>query len=239
MADVDVESMRAAFEELDRIPFSFKGKCTQARLMDENDPDGAVALTDDKGVAYVMMPREVYEDILEYNKNRAKDTVEDSFTQNTKIRSEDDYDLTVHRATKQDAEDIHAFGITIPEIKVSSQVEFMSKEELEVTLENPWAVVFFACDKKGTIQGFCLGQTGDPDHCDDPTQACLVYLAVAEEWRGSSLAVKLYQDVVGELKKRGVTYLYAWACPTSGAAKFFAKQGLVPGRTCVWMDTKL
>lgn len=72
--DIDLAAVKAAFEELDRIPFAFSGKCTQARLMDENNPDGAVELTDDKGVAYVMMPREVYDDILEYNKNRSKDT---------------------------------------------------------------------------------------------------------------------------------------------------------------------
>jgi N-acetylglutamate synthase-like GNAT family acetyltransferase len=62
---------------------------------------------------------------------------------------------------------------------------------------------------------------------------------VEEKWRGSSLAIRLYQDVVDELKKQGVTYLYAWACPTSGATQFFAKQGMVPGKTCVWMDVKL
>jgi N-acetylglutamate synthase-like GNAT family acetyltransferase len=224
MADVDVESIRAAFEELDRIPLPFVGKCTQARLMDENDPDGAVALTDDKGVVYLMMPREVYEDILEYNK-----------TNGTSVGG----CITIHRATTEDVDGLHAFGLTIPEIKVSSQVEFMSKDELRITIENPGSVVFLACDKKGDVQGFCLGQTGDPDHCDDPTQACIVYIAVAEKWRGSCLAVRLYQDVVSELKKRGVTYIYAWACPTSGATKFFAKQGLVPGKTCVWMDMKL
>jgi len=237
--DIDLAAVKAAFEELDRIPFAFSGKCIQARLMDENDPDGAVALTDDNGVVHLMMPREVYEDILEYNKNRSKGTVKDRLAQNTRIRSEDDFDLTIHRATAKDAESIHSFGITIPEIKVSSQVEFMSEDELRVTLENPCAVVFLACDKEGEIQGFCLGQTGDPDHCDDPTQACLVYIAVAEKWRGSSLAVRLYRGVVDELKKQGVTYLYAWACPTSGAVQFFTKQGMVPGKTCVWMDTKI
>ena len=68
--DIDLAAVKAAFEELDRIPFAFSGKCTQARLMDENYPDGAVALTDDKGVVHVMMPRDVYEDILEYNSTK-------------------------------------------------------------------------------------------------------------------------------------------------------------------------
>lgn len=147
--------------------------------------------------------------------------------------------LSITQATTDDAKELHEFGMTIPEISVSSQVEFMFEDELRNTIANPGAVVFAAWDQNGKIQGFCLGQTGDPDHCTDPSQACLVYIAVSKEWRRSSLATNLYRAVVAELKKRGVTYVYAWACPTSGAVDFFAKQGMVPGRTCVWMDVTI
>lgn len=147
--------------------------------------------------------------------------------------------LSITRATTNDIVEVHEFGLTIPELKVSSQVEFMTEDELRSTLSNPGSVAFVAWDQRGKLQGFCLGQTGDPDHCIDPTQACLVYIAVAEKWRGSNLATALYRYVVNELKKRGVTYLYTWASPTSGATKFFSKQGMVAGRTCVWMDLSL
>ena len=147
--------------------------------------------------------------------------------------------LSITQATPADVKELHEFGLTVPEINVSSQVEFMFMDELRNTLASPGAVAFAAWNQKGKLQGFCLGQTGDPDHCADPSQACIVYIAVAKAWRGSGLAATLYHKVVEELKDRGVKYLYAWACPTSGAMKFFAKQGMVPGRTCVWMDVSL
>jgi N-acetylglutamate synthase-like GNAT family acetyltransferase len=147
--------------------------------------------------------------------------------------------LSLRQATPEDAKELHTFGLTIPEINVSSEVEFMFEHELRDTLASPAAVTFLALDKDGRIQGFCMGQTGDLDNCVNQSQACIVYIAVAKQWRRSTLATMLYRKVTGELKKRGVTYLYAWACPTSGAVDFFAKQGMAPGRSCVWMDVKL
>jgi ribosomal protein S18 acetylase RimI-like enzyme len=147
--------------------------------------------------------------------------------------------LSLRQAIPEDAKELHTFGLTIPEINVSSGVEFMFEHELRNTLASPAAVTFLALDKEGHIQGFCMGQTGDLDSCVSQNQACIVYIAVAKQWRRSTLASMLYHNVTSELKRRGVTYLYAWACPTSGAVDFFAKQGMVPGRTCVWMDMSL
>ena len=70
MADEKVD-LKKLFDELDAIPLSFKGKCKTASLLDENDPDGLVALRSASGAPLIVMPREVYDEILEYNKTRA------------------------------------------------------------------------------------------------------------------------------------------------------------------------
>lgn len=149
-----------------------------------------------------------------------------------------DPSITIRRATEEDAKDLHTFGLTMPELQVSSQVEFMYENELRNCIANPGAVTFLA--KEGDeVVGFCLGTTGDPDHCADASQACIVYLAVSEKWRRKALATTLFQWVMDGLKANGVSYLYVWACPTSGMVDFCAKQGMIKGRTCVWMDMSI
>lgn len=146
--------------------------------------------------------------------------------------------MIIRQAIQDDIDDLYAFGLTIPEINISSQVEFMSKEELRNTLSNSDAVTFLA-SKNDKIIGFCLAQIGEPDHYVDPSFACLMYIAIANEWKRIGLATLLYKNVFNELKRKGITYIYAWACPTSGAIDFLIKQGMISGRTCVWMDMKI
>ena len=61
------EDLRKAFEELDRIPLKVgPGGKGIARLVDENHPEGPVEICDSKGNPYMLMPRDVYDQIMKH-----------------------------------------------------------------------------------------------------------------------------------------------------------------------------
>jgi len=144
--------------------------------------------------------------------------------------------MIIRKASAHDANKIHLFGLTIPEINVSSSGDFMSLSELMTVLSSKNTVAYVADNEDEYISGFCLARLDDPDRRFDG-QACLVYIAVSEVFRGCGIAKSLFDKTIDELKGLGCKYIYTWACPTSGAVRFFEKQGLIAGRTCVWMDS--
>lgn len=144
--------------------------------------------------------------------------------------------MIIRRAYECDAEKIHAFGLTIPEINVSATGDFMSLSELRSVLSSYNTIAYLADNEDEYVAGFCLARLDDPDRRFDG-QACLVYIAVSEAFRGCGIAKSLFDKTIDELKRLGCKYIYTWACPTSGAVRFFEKQGLMAGRTCVWMDS--
>jgi ribosomal protein S18 acetylase RimI-like enzyme len=146
--------------------------------------------------------------------------------------------LEIRRAEAADALDLHRFGLTIPELKVSSQVEFMTLEETQEAVSQTGGMLFLA-ELDGSLVGFIFALVGDLDRLPNATQTCLVYLAVAPECRRQGIAQKLYDQLREELKERGVSYVYAWACPTSGVVDFMKRQGWNPGRTCLWLDQRI
>lgn len=146
--------------------------------------------------------------------------------------------LEIRRAEAADALDLHRFGLTIPELKVSSQIEFMTLEEMQEAVSQTGGMLFLA-ELDGSLVGFIFALVGDFDRLPNATQACLVYLAVAPECRRQGIAQKLYDQLREELKERGVSYVYAWACPTSGVIDFMKRQGWNPGRTCLWLDKQI
>lgn len=59
------EDLRKAFEELDRVPLKIgPGGKGIARLVNEDDPQGPVEICDSKGNPYMVMPRDVYDQIM-------------------------------------------------------------------------------------------------------------------------------------------------------------------------------
>ena len=144
----------------------------------------------------------------------------------------------VSKYNSNDILELYDFGLTIPELKVSDQCEFMSLSELESSTINPGSITYIA-KYNDKIIGFCLGSKGDPDYCFDGTSACIIYLAVSEAFRHQGIASKLLQEVIYGLKEIGVKYIYTWACPTSGIVKLCERLGMKSGRTCVWMDMYL
>jgi len=136
---------------------------------------------------------------------------------------------------RNNTQELHSFCATFPELKVSSQSEFMTIEELEFAILSNGSSSRYASDN-GKVVGFCLGTIGDPDSGGYPTHACIVYLAVAPECRNIGIGTALLREVIDSLRTKGVSYIYTWACPTSGMVELCERVGMLPGRTCLWMD---
>ncbi len=145
---------------------------------------------------------------------------------------------TIRPAGVLDAKAVHAFGLTIPELKVSAEADFMSLAEVEQTLSNPDAV-FLISERDGAITGIAYANIADADRCMAQTQACFVYLAVGAEYRRTMMAARLHRRLMDTLIDRGVGYVYAWAHPTSGVIEFLDRRGFSRGKECVWMDVEL
>ena len=143
--------------------------------------------------------------------------------------------VKIVRCFRHHVAELYRFCLAFPELKVSSTSEFMTPKELDFSVTSTWSVIRVAiiC---GRIVGFCLGTIGDPDTGGYPTHACIVYLAVAPHCRKCGIGSQLLKEVVDSLRAKGVTYIYTWACPTSGMVEVCARAGMVSGRTCQWMD---
>jgi len=114
----------------------------------------------------------------------------------------------------------------------------MTRTEVLAAVANPHGV-FLLAEAQGSLLGFCYANTKDIDRPPMETHACLVFLAVRQDARGSGLGHELCQRIVDELKARGVTYVYAWANPNSGVVQFMQRHGWAKGHPCVWMDINL
>ncbi len=145
---------------------------------------------------------------------------------------------TFRQAVPEDVQGIVDFGNSIPELKVNADTGFMTREEVLSAVTNPRGI-FLVAVSEGSIVGFCYANTQDLDRVLVAGHACLVYLAVHPSRRTAGLGNELYQRMLDELKSRGVTYVYAWANPTSGIIEFMQRRGWTKGHPCVWMDITL
>ena len=145
------------------------------------------------------------------------------------------YDVVVRKAELEDAPRLYRIGLSTPELKVSSQVDFMTPKELESSITTPDGIFLLAkCDY--LTVGFIFALINDLDKLPNDSQACIIYLVVVPKFRRQGVAQKLYDQLQKELTARGIVYTYVWACPTSGVVNFMERQGYKSGRTCVWMD---
>lgn len=145
--------------------------------------------------------------------------------------------MRIRKASLDDFAELYKIGMATPELRVSATEEFMSPEELQWSITQRDGVFLVAEDRN--LLGFVYASAEDADRPFKKHHACLVYIAVLPEARGKGVANKLYQDCVAALKEKGVTHLYTWANPRSGAIEFFRKQNLSQGHEYVWMDGKL
>lgn len=144
----------------------------------------------------------------------------------------------IRKAVSNDATAILEFGNAIPELKVSAEADFMTLSKVLAAINNPRGI-FLLAESEGVLIGLGYANAKDIDRPPLETHACLVYLAVSPNLRGSGLGRELYRRLIDELKNLGVTYLYAWANPTSGIIQFMERRGWAKGHPCVWMDITL
>ena len=144
----------------------------------------------------------------------------------------------IRKAVSDDAMAILEFGNAIPELKVSAEADFMTRAEVLAAVNNPRGI-FLLAESEGVLLGLGYANAKDIDRPPLETHACLVYLAVSPNMRGSGLGHELYQRLIDDLKTLGVTYLYAWANPTSGVIQFMERRSWAKGHPCVWMDISL
>lgn len=142
------------------------------------------------------------------------------------------------QAVPDDVPAIVDFGNSIPELKVNAEIDFMTQNEVLSAVMNPRGI-FLVAVSEGSIVGFSYANTQDLDRVLVAGYACLVYLAVRNDRRTAGLGNALYQRTLDELKSRGVSYVYAWANPTSGIIEFMQRRGWSKGKPCVWMDISL
>jgi len=125
------------------------------------------------------------------------------------------------------------FGLKFPEIQVTDDEPFATWYYLSSIWKN--GVILAALDDKDEhIVGFIAAQYGT-----DRT-ACLVFLAVDDQYRRKGVATKLYDACIQWLKSDGILSVNCFAHidpdQDSDIVKFLTGKGFMPGRQFVWMD---
>lgn len=147
--------------------------------------------------------------------------------------------MNIRVARESDCDTIYNLGISTPELRVSAQEPFMTREELLEAIAHPDSV-FLLAHEKDAIIGFIYARVGDLGIYSMERWACIVYVAVAANHRRSGVAKQLYEACEKLLQTRKVTNLYCWTnIESTGIVPFFQKRGFIPGKTCMWMDKKL
>lgn len=146
----------------------------------------------------------------------------------------------IRKATPADLAELHEFGLTVPEIKVSATENFMSLDDLNVAVQgNGVFLVARHCVPKRApenIVGFVYASVGE-DRAPVNDIARLVYLVVAEKHRHRGLGQALLDRVLVELQDRGVVSVYAWA--NNSVTPYLERSGFKVGKLCRYMDMKL
>ena len=149
--------------------------------------------------------------------------------------------MLIRAASLDDFEELYSIGRNTPELKVSATEEFMDAEELRWSVQNPDGVFLLAEENKEKIVGFLYANAKDIERPFENRYACLVYVAVAAEFRRQGIAKQLYAECERRLKERGVTHLYGWAHAEGDGQmiEFMKKQGFAEGHQYVWMDKRI
>lgn len=146
----------------------------------------------------------------------------------------------IRRATADDFEALYELGKRTPELSVGADGEFMERDEFLNAIETPVGI-FLLAETDGAISGFIYANRKDPDRPLKSAWACLVYLAVAPEYRRQGVAKQLYDSCLVFLKDAGVNHLYAWANVESDGAivRFMEREGFAAGHKYMWMDKEI
>ena len=147
--------------------------------------------------------------------------------------------MKIRKATLADFLELYDLGLSTKELRVSADEPFMDKDDFKLRIIDK-RHVFLVAEVNKKIVGFICANTKDIDKPLKNKYACLVYIAVSPEYRRKNIGTKLYQYCINKLKKRAITYVYAWADANSKPVqKFLLKENFKAGEKCIWMDKKI
>lgn len=148
--------------------------------------------------------------------------------------------MIIRPATTADFDSLYELGKDTPELQVSATEEFMAPDEFRWALTDPNAVFLVAQEGDG-LHGFVYATADDKEKPLPNKWACLVYLAVAPEFRRRGIATSLYAECVQKLKDMGMTDLYGWAHAqgSGGITQFMQGHGFQEGHLYRWMNKKI
>lgn len=153
-----------------------------------------------------------------------------------------DVSIDIRTVRDDDSRELYALGLETPELKTSASEPFMDEQEFRAAINNRHGVMLLAT-AGSRIAGFVYANFGESDIERGPGSkwACLVYVVVRPEFRRRGVAQQLSVACISELKRHGMTHVYAWA-DTEGDGSVIAlmkKNGFHAGHRYMWMDRKI
>lgn len=139
-------------------------------------------------------------------------------------------------ARTHDAQTIHALGCAIPELRVDATGEFMTIGETHAAIEDP-SGSFLVAISDGRVVGFGYVRIDDSDGIVG--SACIVYVAVAQDFRRRGVGALLVRSLASEASLRGAEKIYAWADPGSGVVEMLERGKFRRGKACVYMSAEV
>jgi len=149
-------------------------------------------------------------------------------------------DVSIRTATPKDFETLYETGLATPEFQVSSNGEFMDRDEFMSAIKNPNGT-FLVAELDSRIAGLIYANRGDIERAPKTQWACLVYLVIKPEFRKKGIAQELYNACIKELKNYRISRIYGWANSESDGSivKFMSKNGFTKGHKYLWMDKEI
>lgn len=140
----------------------------------------------------------------------------------------------IREALLSDIPAIVALGGVMPELEVLAGAGFATDAELEAHFQRR-GTRLVALDATRQIVGFALGSFGDPDAPVVP-YACLVYVAVRADLRGTGVGRSLVQACCMGLRAQGADVVYAWARADAPIETLLTSEGFSAGHLYRWME---
>lgn len=148
--------------------------------------------------------------------------------------------MNLRPASLDDFVQLYSLGRKTPELRVSTNEEFMDADEFKWSITNPNGA-FLVAEENQKIIAFIYANAQDIERPFEHKYACLVYLVTAPEFRGKGIAQKLYLACEKKLQELGINYIYGWANLEGDGTiiNFMKKQGFAAGHKYLWMDKKI
>lgn len=147
--------------------------------------------------------------------------------------------MIIRAAKKSDFEVLYRIGSCTAELKVRQDRSFMDKDDFFCRISDRNHVFLIGeIDRK--IGGFIVANCKDIDRPLKNKFACLVYLAVLKKFRRNGMGSALYTECMSQLRRKGITSVYAWANAREKAIQMFlGRHHFRKGNHFIWMEADI